>query len=74
MLDGGVHVDGGVGAGGVVPVHLLGGGDLDIVDGLPGSLVADEFGLVQRVLGQFAETILTVVRVALRPDGVAVSQ
>ena len=54
MLGGGSHPDGGVWPGGVEPVDPLGGGDLDGVDVLPGSLVADELGLVQRVerLGQ----------------------
>ena len=37
-----------------VPVHPLGGGELDGVDVLPGPLVTDQLGLVQRVerLGQ----------------------
>ena len=54
MLGGGAHADGGVRANGVEPVDPLGGGDLDGVDVLPGSLVTDELGLVQGVqrLGQ----------------------
>ena len=54
MLGGGSHPDGGVWPGGVEPVDPLGGGDLDGVDVLPGSLVTDELGLVQGVqrLGQ----------------------
>ena len=54
MVDGGSHPDGGVRANGARPVDPLGGGDLDGVDVLPGSLVTDELGLVQGVqrLGQ----------------------
>jgi hypothetical protein len=38
----------------VEPVDVLGGGDLQVVDALPGALVADQLGLEQRVerLGQ----------------------
>ena len=38
----------------VEPVDVLRGGDLEVVDVSPGSAVADEFGLEQRVerLGQ----------------------
>ena len=49
MFDGGEHPDCGVRSHGVVPVDPLGSGDLDVVDGRPESLVADELGLVQRV-------------------------
>ena len=54
MVDGGSHPDGGVRANGARPVDPLGGGDLNGVDVLPGSLVTDQLGLVQRVerLGQ----------------------
>ena len=60
VLGRGAHADGAVGAHRVVPVDPLGGGELDIVDALPGAVlieagtVADELGLVQRVerLGQ----------------------
>ena len=54
MVDGGTHTDSGVRANGARAVDPLGGGELDGVDVLPGSLVADELGLVQRVecLGQ----------------------
>jgi hypothetical protein len=38
----------------VEPVDVLGDGDLEVVDALPGALVADQLGLEQRVnrLGQ----------------------
>ena len=54
MLGGGTHADGGVRPDGAHPVHPLGGGDLDGVDALPGSLVTDQLGLVQgaQSLGQ----------------------
>lgn len=51
VLGRGAHADGAVGAHRVVPVDPLGGGELDIVDALPGALVADELGLVQGVEG-----------------------
>jgi hypothetical protein len=35
----------------VEPVDVLGDGDLEVVDVLPRPLVADEFGLEQRVEG-----------------------
>ena len=49
VVDGGSHPDGGVRVNGVRPVDQLSGGVLDGVDVLPGSLVTDELGLVQRV-------------------------
>ena len=54
VLGRGSHPDGGVRVNGVRPVDQLSGGVLDGVDVLPGSLVTDELGLVQRVecLGQ----------------------
>ena len=51
VLGRGAHADGAVGTHRVVPVDPLGGGELDIVDALPGALVADELGLVQGVEG-----------------------
>ena len=57
MLGRGAHADGGVGAHCVVLVDPFGGGELDIVDALPGAVlieagtVADELGLVQGVEG-----------------------
>jgi len=49
----------------VVPVDVLDGGDLDVVDPPPWSTIADEFGLVQRVerLGH-----RVVVTVSFGPD------
>ena len=64
MFDGGEHPDRGVRSHGVVPVDPLGSGDLDVVDGRPGALVADELGLVQRVQ-RLGESV--VVGVALGP-------
>ena len=66
VLGRGAHADGAVGAHRVVPVDPLGGGELDIVDALPGALVADELGLVQGVEG-LGQSV--VVGVPLRPDG-----
>lgn len=45
----GVHVDRGMRADGVVPVDPLGRRDLQVVDGVPGALVSDQFGFIQRV-------------------------
>ena len=41
----------------VEPVDVLSDGDLEVVDALPGSAIADQFGLEQRVerLGQRVE-------------------
>lgn len=66
----GVHVDRGMRADGVVPVDPLGRRDLQVVDGVPGALVSDQFGFIQRVecLGE------RVVVGADRGDGVAVSK
>ena len=74
VLGGGSHPDGGVWPGGVEPVDPLGGGDLDGVDVLPGSLVADELGLVQRVerLGQ--SIVVGIPLRAYRGDRLAVGQ
>jgi hypothetical protein len=50
----------------VVPVDVLGHGDLEVVDVLPWPLVADKFGLEQRV-ERLGEGV--VIRIALGPDG-----
>jgi hypothetical protein len=50
----------------VVPVDVLGHGDLEVVDVLPWPLVADKFGLEQRV-ERLGEGV--VIRIAPGPDG-----
>jgi hypothetical protein len=54
VLDRWDEVDLAVEASEVEPIDVLGDGDLDVVDVLPGSMVADELGLEQGVerLGQ----------------------
>ena len=51
VLGRGDVVEGAVEADGVEPGDPGQGGELDIVDGLPRSLLADQFGLVQAVDG-----------------------
>lgn len=65
-LDGGEVVDRPVGALGVEPLDPAGGRDLDLVDVPPGSLMVDEFGLVEPDL-RLREGV--VVGVADRTDG-----
>ena len=57
--------DGGVEPGGVPPVHPGQGGQLDVVDGAPRPLVADEFALVEAD-HRFGQGV--VVRVTPGPD------
>ena len=52
----------------VVPVHPFQGGDLQFVGGLPGSLFADQFGLVQSD-DRFRECV--VIRIAGGADRAA---
>ena len=70
----GVHVDRGMRADGVVPVDLLGRRDLQVVDGVPGALVSDQFGFIQRVECLGERVVVGVALGADRGDGVAVGK
>jgi len=80
VLGRGAHADGGVGAHRVVPVDPFGGGELDIVDALPGAVlieagtVADELGLVQGVEGLGQSVVVGVPPGAHRGDRLALGQ
>lgn len=71
---GGVHVDRGMRADGVVPVDPLGRRDLQVVDGVPGALVSDQFGFIQRVECLGERVVVGVALGADRGDGVAVGK
>lgn len=70
----GVHVDRGMRADGVVPVDPLGRRDLQVVDGVPGALVSDQFGFIQRVECLGERVVVGVALGADRGDGVAVGK
>lgn len=70
----GVHVDCGMRADGVVPVDPLGRRDLQVVDGVPGALVLDQFGFIQRVECLGERVVVGVALGADRGDGVAVGK
>lgn len=68
-LDGGAHAAFAVGALVVPPLHVLQGGELDLFDGLPRSVAADEFGLVQAVHGFGQRIVIAVADTAGRGCG-----
>lgn len=70
----GVHVDRGMRADGVVPVDPLGRRDLQVVDGVPGALVSDQFGFIQRVECLGERVVVGVALGADQGDGVAVGK
>lgn len=69
-----VHVERGMRADGVVPVDPLGRRDLQVIDGVPGALVFDQFGFIQRVECLGERLVVEVALGADRGDGIAVGK